>query len=117
MDYETEAAFYEVNEKVKLLEQRTKCQIEHLCIKIKELEKKIEKSEGKNSITLEVGKFYKTRNNKKVIIVCYDEARTKYKYVGMIIGDQVIYSWTSNGCFDNEGRNAANDIIGEWEDE
>lgn len=60
---------------------------------------------------LEVGKFYRTRDGRKVEITLYDDKSGDYPIFG---SDSV---WRTNTGRDWPGQDSSKDIIAEWQDE
>ena len=72
--------------------------------------------ETTDELELEVGKFYRTRDGKKVVIIGIDYSREDYPFWGGVIGNCFSSSWASNGRFDLK-RETKTDLISEWRDD
>lgn len=68
-------------------------------------------------MNIEVGKFYKTRNDLKVRIYASDGAEP-YSFHGAVFMENVwqIRQWACNGEYYSEGPESANDLVSEWRD-
>ena len=69
------------------------------------------------SFKLKVGKFYKTRDGRKVIISnIIDDPYNPYPVFVMAIGDTALYCVNRNGFFISEKDIRASDLVAPWKD-
>ena len=70
--------------------------------------------EEPESLNLEVGRFYKTRDGRKAWIVAHQQG-FHYPYNVAVVGNTGICTVLENGCF-CEGRTSPDDLVAPWED-
>ena len=72
--------------------------------------------ETPDELKLEVGKKYKTRDNRTVFIYNFDE-KLDYPFCGVIMGtSDCCYNWGKNGRF-YYSEETEDDLISEWSDD
>lgn len=62
---------------------------------------------------LEVGKRYRTRDERQAYIYRYDG----FKFHGVIINSPSFFEWFENGTYNYNGKESTLDIISEWSDD
>lgn len=70
--------------------------------------------EESESLKLEVGKFYKTRDGKKAWVISQAQG-LRYPYNVAVFGNTGIYNVLENGCF-CEDKTSPEDLVAHWKE-
>lgn len=69
--------------------------------------------EEPEELKLEVGKCYRTRDERKAFVSCY--IADIDRYIGIICGDKSVITWSPKGLCSRD--NSDKDIVSEWSDD
>ena len=69
----------------------------------------------KQTLTLEAGKFYRTRNGRKAFVGCENPFAdgSTLRVFGYIEGAGIAI-WRTDGCYFSDGAAASSDLVAEW---